>query len=289
MSLPKVSVIIPNYNYAKYIPRTLDSVLAQTYGPLEIIVVDDGSKDDSLAILAGYGARVNVIRQQNKGVAQARNTGAAAAAGEYLAFLDADDIWLPEKITRQMAKFLSDKDIGLVHCAMHHINLQEEIVGENRNGQEGWLAEEFLRLKKGVVIGAGSTGVVTRAAFDAVGGFDTRLSTAADWEFCYRIAQRYKIGFVPEALALYRLHNSNMHANVGAMEHDMLIGFAKAFADTQAPVQKIRAECYGNFYMMLAGSYFHAKNYPATLRSAFASLWYNPRNLKNYLSRSRKK
>ncbi|HEY0656892.1 MAG TPA: glycosyltransferase family A protein, partial [Pyrinomonadaceae bacterium] len=105
MNLPKVSVIIPNYNYAKYIAETIDSVLAQTYPNLEVIVVDDGSKDDSLKILRSYGDKITVIEQKNQGVARARNIGTAYSNGEYIAFLDADDVWLPEKLARQMEKF----------------------------------------------------------------------------------------------------------------------------------------------------------------------------------------
>lgn len=284
MNSPKVSIIIPNYNYAKYIAETIDSVLAQTYPNFEVIVVDDGSKDDSLKILEKYAGQIKVIKQQNQGVSRARNNGAANSAGEYLAFLDADDVWLPAKLERQMQRFFEDSEVGLVHCSMKFIDIEGKITGESRKGKEGWVAEELLKLKEGVVIGAGSTAVVKRALFDKIKGFDHRLTTAADWEFCYRIARDNKIAFVSEPLVLYRIHNSNMHSNVGAMEHDVLIGFQKAFDDDSAEKQVDRSECYGNFHLMLAGSYFHAKNYSAFLKNALKSVWYKPQTAINYLA-----
>ena len=104
----KVSVIIPNYNYARFIGEAIESVLAQTYQPLEIIVVDDASTDDSIKVIESFGDKVKLIRQENGGVGKARNTGARNAGGDFLAFLDADDIWLPEKIEKQIKLFQSN-------------------------------------------------------------------------------------------------------------------------------------------------------------------------------------
>src|SRR5437763_447547 len=108
-----VSVIIPAYNFARYVPEAIDSVLAQTYAPFEVIVVDDGSTDDTPKVLAAYGNRIRAIRQVNQGVAAARNTGLAAAGGEYVAFIDSDDTWEPRKLQLQMDRFDADPDLGL--------------------------------------------------------------------------------------------------------------------------------------------------------------------------------
>jgi glycosyltransferase involved in cell wall biosynthesis len=283
MVLPKVSVIIPNYNYGKYIAKTVDSVLAQTYKNVEVVVVDDGSKDDSLDVLENYGEAITVVRQQNQGVSPARNNGVQNSTGELLSFLDADDIWLPEKLERQVHRITDDADIGLVHCAMSYVDTNDNVIGENRNGLEGWIGEALLRLKPAIV-GAGSTGLVRRDIFDEVGGFDPRQTTAADWDFCYRVASRYKVAFVDEPLVLYRIHNSNMHSNVGAMENDMRIGFEKAFASSDPSVQAMRTACYANFYYMLAGSYFHSGQYAASISNALKCLWYGPSRIGTLLS-----
>src|SRR5262245_58814803 len=109
-----VSVIIPNYNYGRFLREALDSALNQTLPPLEVIVVDDGSTDESPEILESYGDRIRVIRQKNQGVGIARNTGAEAARGELLAFLDADDYWFPQKLEKQVEKINSDPELGMV-------------------------------------------------------------------------------------------------------------------------------------------------------------------------------
>jgi glycosyltransferase involved in cell wall biosynthesis len=273
---PKVSVIIPNYNYEKFIAATVESVLSQTYKNIEIIIVDDGSKDNSLEVLKQFGDKIRIIEQKNAGVSVARNHGVSLSTGEYIAFLDADDIWLPEKLERQIEKFKADAEIGLVHCSMTLINPQEEPIGENNNGQAGFVSEEFLLFERGVVVGAGSTALVKRSIFDEVGGFDLRLSTAADWDFCYQVSRTHKIGFVTEPLVLYRMHGTNMHGNINAMEHDMLLGFEKAFAENTENLQQIRNKCYGNLYMTLAGSYYQTKNYSKFLEMAQKSLRKNP-------------
>lgn len=276
MEKPLVSVIIPNYNYATYISKTIESVLGQTYKNVEIIVVDDESKDDSLAVLEAFGGRIKVIAQKNQGVSLARNNGAAAASGELVAFLDADDMWLPTKLERQVEMILNDAEIGLVHCSMTYIDIEDKPLGEMTDGMGGHVAGEILRFRRGVVIGAGSTSLVPKAIFDEVGGFDPRMSTAADWDFSYRIASRYKIGFVTERLVLYRMHGSNMHGNVAAMEHDMILSLNNAFAHGAAGSGR---EGYGNVYKTLAGSYFRSGNFPAFLRTAALGVYYRPANL----------
>lgn len=276
----KVSVIIPNYNYGKFIAKTIDSVLDQTCPNVEIIVVDDGSKDDSIEVLGRYGDRITVVEQANRGVSKARNNGVAHSSGDFVAFLDADDLWLPKKLEKQLEKFRQDPDIGLVHCAMQFIDRDEEPCGEEKDGMEGWVADEFLRFKRVVVIGAGSTGIVPRRVFDEVGGFDPRQTTAADWDFSYRVAANYKIGYVPESLVLYRLHGTNMHGNIRAMEHDMLLGYEKAFASGTAAD---RNECYGNLHRTLSGSYFHSGNYRQFAKHAAKSLWHRPSGVAYFL------
>ena len=283
MNQPLVSVVIPNYNYEKFITETIESVLAQTYKNIEIIVVDDGSKDKSLEVLAEFGDKIQVVQQKNAGVSAARNHGVSLSKGAFIAFLDADDVWLPEKLERQIEKFNQDSEVGLVHCSMTLINLKNEPIGENISGQEGWVSEEFLIFERGVVIGAGSTALVKREIFDAVGGFDLRLSTAADWDFCYQVSRRYKIGFVSEPLVLYRMHGTNMHGNIKVMEHDMLLGFEKAFEEKSENLQKLRKECYGNLYKTLAGSHFISRKYKSFIKSSLKSIVNRPSNLGYFL------
>lgn len=112
---PEVSVVIPCYNAEKYLRQAIDSVFAQTYSNLELIVVNDGSTDKSGAILASYGDRIRVIHQQNQGLSAARNVGIASALGEYVAFLDADDYWQPDKLRQQIAVMEANPNLALCH------------------------------------------------------------------------------------------------------------------------------------------------------------------------------
>lgn len=275
MTQPLVTVVIPNYNYARYLPQTLESVLQQTWPYIEIIVVDDGSSDGSAEILDSYGTCLRWIRQKNQGVAAARNRGAQEAQGDLIAFLDADDIWLPTKIQRQVERFCADPELGLIHCGLIEFNEQDGDLMTKLDGIEGWVANDLLLLQRSVVHGVGSSGLVPRETFESIGGFDPRLSTSADWDFAYRIASQQRVGFVSEALVRYRMHSSNMHSNISVMERDMLLGFHKAFSDANAEVQGLRRRAYAKLHLILAGSYFQAGQTRGFLRHFVRSLLFS--------------
>ncbi|HKA23153.1 MAG TPA: glycosyltransferase family 2 protein [Blastocatellia bacterium] len=279
---PTVSVIIPTHNHSRFVGQAIDSVLAQTHAPFEVIVVDDGSSDDTPAALVPYSAQIRVLRQDNQGVSAARNNGARVATGDVLAFLDADDLWFPEKLQHQVERFLEEPDLGLVHCGIEEIDGTGACLNRRLDGREGWAATEMLLLSNPVVLGAGSTAMIPRPVFERMGGFDTRLSTSADWDLCYRIATHHRIGFVREILVSYRLHGSNMHRNVRVMEHDMLLGYQKAFSDSNAQVQEIRRRCYGNLHAVLAGSFFSVGAYGGFVKHALKSIMLTPDNLRQF-------
>jgi glycosyltransferase involved in cell wall biosynthesis len=283
MRNPLVSAIIPNYNYSHFLGQAIDSVLAQTYPDIEILVVDDGSSDGSRDVLDGFGDRIKVIYQQNQGVAAARNNGVQASRGSFVAFLDADDVWLPTKIEKQSQAFTASPELGTVHVGVVEVDAKGHEIRKMTNGLSGVVAEDLLRLDRAVILGGGSGILVRRNVFDAVGGFDIRMSTSADWDFFYRASSDSPVGFLPEILLKYRVHGSNMHSNVGAMERDVHIGFEKAFASATPELEAIRDECYGNFHLMLAGSYFQAGKYPQSIKNAGKSLWYKPSTLRNLL------
>src|SRR3990167_8128796 len=123
MGTPRVSVVIPTYNYARYLPQAIDSVLGQTYPHIEVVVVDDGSTDESRDVLRAYGSRIRWVQQERQGVSAARNRGVRESRGDLVAFLDADDRWLPTKLERQVARWCNEPELGLVHAG-------EEIIDE---------------------------------------------------------------------------------------------------------------------------------------------------------------
>jgi glycosyltransferase involved in cell wall biosynthesis len=283
MKEPLVSVIIPNYNYGRYLRQTLESVFSQTYKHLEVVVVDDGSKDDSEIIVKSYSGRVRFVQQKNQGVSAARNRGVKESTGELIAFLDADDLWLPTKLEKQIQRMVQDPAIGLVHCAFQEIDASGKPLEVFLEGMEGWVSREMLLFERPVVLATGSTGLVRRTTFENVGGFDVKLCTSADWDFCYRISRLQRIGFVPEPLILYRVHGSNMHANIKLMEHDVLHGYDKAFSVDAPDLRSIRRRSYSNAHMVLAGSYFRTGAYFDFARHAVRSLLYSPRSVTRIL------
>lgn len=272
-----VSVVIPTFNYGRFLREAVDSVLAQTHPPLEILVVDDGSTDETAEIAASYGDRIRFIRQQHGGVCAARNNGIANARGEYVAFLDSDDVWLPQKLEKQLARFDADPELGLVHCGAERFD-ESGTLAVNLEGLEGWIAPQLLRLDA-EVIAAGTALLVPKRIAEEVGGFDTGLAQAEDWDFAYRVAVRYRVGFVREVLVRYRQHGCGSHLNVPRMEHDMMAALGKAFASPDPAVQSLRRSTYGRVHRILAGCYFRERAPKLFFRHMFKSLSYDPRNV----------
>ena len=277
--MKSISVIIPTYNYGRFISEAIRSALEQTQPPLETIVVDDGSTDDTADVVGKFGDAVTYIRQENAGVCAARNQGVQTSHGELIAFLDADDIWEPEKLMKQSSRF--GEDVGLVHSGIREFDAETgDTIRMHLDGAEDDAALSLLLWEGMPVNVSGSSVMVSRTAFDTVGGFDTRMKVGEDWDFCYRIATRHKIGFVAEPLVLYRLHGSNMHGNIKVMERDMMLGYQKAFAGETSANKK---QCYGNLHMVLAGSYFQSGQYLDFIRHAFKSILLTPGNIKYFL------
>jgi glycosyltransferase involved in cell wall biosynthesis len=197
---PLVSVVIPVYNGARYLRAALESVFAQTYRSFEVIVVDDGSIDDSGKIAQSF-PEVHYIRQENQGVAAARNNGIAVARGEFLAFLDQDDLWTPEKLRLQIGHLLSHPDIGY---SLTH----QQFFLEPGATLPAWFRKELLSsVHTGWVLG---TLVVRRTVFDTVGNFSTGYSAANDSDWFFRAkAAGIPMAVVPELLLLKRIHGAN--------------------------------------------------------------------------------
>jgi len=273
----RVSVVIPTYNYGRWVAEAIDSALAQTLPPIEVIVVDDGSTDDTAAVLAAYGDRIRVIRQRNQGPATARNAGIAAARGDVVAFLDADDLWKPRKLELQMARFDAGPSLGFVHCGVETFDADGNTL-DVLAGREGRLAADLLRLRTDVVAGPGSSLAVPKAVAEEIGGFDATLPRSEDWDFCYRIAARYPIGYVAEPLVRYRLHGTGIHMHIDGMERGMLLAFEKAFASPDPAVQALRKEAYGRLHRILAGCYFESRQLGSFARNMIESLRHDPRN-----------
>lgn len=196
---PTVSVLIPTYNRAQIVTKAIDSALAQTYRPIEIVVLDDGSTDATRTVIATYGSAIVYHYQENRGIAGARNAALRLCSGDYIAFLDSDDYWLPEKLERQLSLFRQHPEYGMVACQCASIDAQGRFRQKNRPGRSGWILEplfykNFIRT---------SAAVVTRACIEAVGLFDETLRECEEYDLWLRIAARFQVGFINEPLAVY--------------------------------------------------------------------------------------
>lgn len=206
---PLVSVIVPTFDGEAFVRETLDSVLAQDYAPIEVIVCDDGSKDGTLGILESYGSRITVVRQKNQGVAAARNRAAREARGEFVTFLDHDDVWEQNLLTVLVPLLVARPECGVVYADAWVIDSAGE-----RRGRRG----TFLNYAEGQIFDAllhgnfmpVETTVMRTSLFHEVGGCDTSLRYLEDYELCLRLARRTTIGFCPEPLARYRIHERNL-------------------------------------------------------------------------------
>jgi len=206
---PKVTVIIPTYNCARYIGEAVDSVLAQTYPVHEILVVDDGSTDNTRDVLSKYREPVRYIPQKNAGPPAARNNGILQATGDYIAFLDSDDLWLPHKLQAQMECFQQHPEYGMVYCDMKTFDdtgILEESVKITRH-LTYYTGDIFPQLFAETIFQTSAL-VVRRTCFDKVGLLDTTLPMGDDYEIFLRLARYYHVGCVDEPLILYRQHPS---------------------------------------------------------------------------------
>ncbi len=209
--MPKVSVIIPTYNRERLISRALDSVLKQTFTDYEIIVVDDGSTDYTKDVLKKYEGRIRYFYQANSGISGARNRGLAEAKGEYIAFLDSDDAWLPEKLAMQVAILDRDPTVGIVYSKMMILNEEGTHCGFKPNEPTGRNFLELIEIRGDI---ATSTVMTRKACFDKVGNFDRDLPPMEDFDMWLRISKFYKVHEAQNiTLAYYYRHDNQATSN----------------------------------------------------------------------------
>lgn len=256
---PLISVIIPAYNAEAFIRRTLNSVLSQTYTNLEVLVIDDGSSDRTVEIveeMAVGDRRIHLLQQPNSGVAAARNLGIKQAKGEFIAPIDADDIWYPQNIEKQVHCFLnSDTSVGLVYSWSVDIDEQDIPTGEFRaatiegNVYQTLICHNFL--------GNASASLIRRNCLERVGGYNEQLKLlnaqgCEDWDLYLRIAENYEFQAVPEFLIGYRKTASSMSGDFHKMarSHALMLQSARQqHSDVPAFLYRLSSS---SFYMYLA-------------------------------------
>jgi glycosyltransferase involved in cell wall biosynthesis len=225
-TMDRVSVVIPAYDAESFIEETVDSALAQTHSNVEVIVVDDGSTDGTLDRLARFGHRVIVYSQSNAGVSAARNAGVLRATGAWIAFLDADDVWLPNKLEWQ----LSAADTPWVYTNRYNIGARgdvPEVQSEITPMHDGDVFEPLLLEGNFITM---SSVMMRRDLYEQMGGFFAGLAGAADWDLWLRVAARYPARCCHEPLIRYRFHAAGMSRNDRKMRRERELVVARALA-----------------------------------------------------------
>ena len=222
---PQISIVIPSFNSGEYIDEALDSALAQTGVTTEVIVVDDGSSDDTVAKVKAYGDRVRLIEQANQGSAVARNRGVAEAQADFIAFLDADDYWHPQKLARQWAAV--ERGAALVYArftlwqalpdgrfppALAYLTDSQAAGRMSKPARHGWL---YIDLLLDCEVWT-STVLARKDLLNKVGGFDVSLRKGQDYDLWLKLANEAEWHGVSESLALYRIHDQNITRSVKA-------------------------------------------------------------------------
>ena len=249
--MPTVSVIIHTYNNEKFIAETVESVLNQTYKDYEIIVVDDGSADGTRDALVPYMQKIRYHYKENGGIASAKNAGICLSQTEFVAFLDHDDLWVPDKLQLQMECFNENLQVGLVYSKYTSFRDGKELRTKPEKGYSGWIFKELL--SKSFI--QTSTVVVKRECLDAVGPYDETFSLGDEYDMFLRIARKFQCGFVDKGLTRYRVHDTNASNNDFLFDNENLGVYKKVynnFTDIDGVEKKILRKRIARYSMKVA-------------------------------------
>lgn len=269
--MPLVSVIIPTFNAAEFVVEAIQSVLAQTCDDLEVIVVDDGSTDRTADMIEPFAGGVRYIQQENAGVSSARNRGIAESKGKYVAFLDADDTWLPTKLERQLEALRKSPQNRAVDTGYFVTDSRLIPSAKRRAVRERTTLEDLLFRGTTVFV---STVLCEASLLELTGGFDPELSQCADWDMWIRLAVHTEFVAVDEPLVNYRQHGTNMSRNAELLERDSIRVMEKAFSMSALPesLRSRRSEALARNLMVLAGTYFRARRFSDCFRCAASAI-----------------
>lgn len=275
--MPKVSIIIPTYNRAKLISRAIESVLAQTYKDYEIIIVDDGSTDNTQEVLAVYMDRIRYVRQSNKGISGARNRGIGEVQGEYVAFLDSDDTWVPEKLAVQVEVLDRNKKVGIVYSRMQIFDEEGKPCGFKPEEKTGKNYLELLEIRGDITT---STVVTRKECFDKVGVFDPNLPPMEDFDMWLRISRFYDIYEVESPiLAHYFDHSHQATKNPFKVYEGLVKLETKMLSMADNAPQRIRTKIISRLTMhqyTLSRLYYKNGRFQESLQLAWSSIMNNP-------------
>jgi glycosyltransferase involved in cell wall biosynthesis len=261
--VPRCSVIIATYNYGHYLAQAIDSVLEQTFTDFELLVIDDGSTDDTRHVVARFGPALRYLPQPHCGLAATRNTGIQEAQGDLLCLLDADDMWLPHTLATQVAYFDQHPDVGVVSAQCYSMDADGTVTGILPSPPvQGWVLEHLLLRGNGLRL---PTVAMRRQYCEEVGRFDASLHSQEDWDLWLRLSRCCPFGYINQPLAKYRFHGSNLSRQLNPRTvRDRFAILDKTFADPTlpAPIQRQRTRVYSRAYAHFGHRYLIARQLP---------------------------
>jgi len=255
-STPLATVVVATHNGARFVARTLESLLAQSVGPLQIVVCDDGSSDNTPALLQTFGSDISVVRQQNRGVSAARNRGAALARARHIAFLDHDDVWEPYLLERQLAQLARYPDAGLAYADSWVVDDNDRKHGRRRR----WLDYREGDVQADLLLGNFvplETALMPTAIFRRLGGFNEELRYLEDYDLFLRLSALAPVVFLDQPLARYRIHDSNLSHHREALLAEWVLVLEQLLEQGPRPAAE-RARIEGQIGLRAGETAWHA-------------------------------
>lgn len=270
--MPLVSVVIPAYNAEKTIIETVRSVLQQTLKDFELIVINDGSTDGTRSRLEEISdPRLKVLSYENGGLAVARNRGIENASGEFVTFIDSDDLWTPDKLEKQVAALQANPKAGVVYSWTRSMDYSGQLFYEGSSAS--YSGNVYAQLLRCNFITSGSNVMVTRAAIATSGVFDSTLRHCEDLEYYLRLARTWPFVVVPQYQILYRQTAGSLSTKISNMEKAYDLVCTQAFEDMPADIQQIKPECLARVNQHLAQLCLKSPDDRTHLGTAAAKLW----------------
>lgn len=256
--MPEISVIIPAYNSEETIVQTIKTVIRQTFHDFELIVIDDGSKDKTPELVHSIkDDRIKLFSYENGGLPTARNRGMTHSNGEFIAFLDADDLWTPDKLELQLAALKQSSEAGLAYSWTYFMDINErgEAVTLLPSPSYSFEGDVYEKLLVSDFIHSGSNTLIRRQTLDSVGNFDSTLKSCEDWDYWLRVAASWHFVVVPKHQVFYRRSPNSMSSKVEVMRREALIAMGKAYKSAPADLQHLKRHTLANLHKYCAGLY----------------------------------
>ena len=275
--MPIISVIIPAYNAERTIKETIQSVLNQSFQDLELLIINDGSQDSTLDVVESIqDPRIRVFCYPNAGSSASRNRGIALAKGEYVSFIDADDLWTADKLEAQYKALQENPQAAVAYSWTDHIDESGQFL---RSGpQQSFNGDVYARLLLEDFIGNGSNPLIRAQAFAEVGNFDESLAHSEDWDLWLRLAARYHFVAVSSPQILYRMRVSSKSFNIKEMEESSLQVIERAVTATPETIGHLKQASLGNRYKFLTWKALDGTPEQRRALTALRLLWHTIRN-----------